>query len=148
MRRNARRNADRSHHPGGPQARQKSVPQGCAASSRMELFKGVWGRCHQQAEMAVPPGRDGHFSHDGTIMPCLPCFVSPILLVRRCAVKLIEPPAICCPHQLYCKVKGVFPAVFQPLIPLFGSLSLVGPGGAVAAGERAFSSEIPPQCYG
>lgn len=71
-----------------------------------------------------------------------------LLLVRRCAVKLIEPPAVCCPHQLYCKVKGVFPAVFQPLVPLFGSLSLVGPGGAVAAGERAFSSEIPPQCYG
>ena len=34
---------------------QKSVPQGRAASSGTELFKGVWGRCHQQAKMAVPP---------------------------------------------------------------------------------------------
>ena len=41
--RNVRENADRSHRPGGPQARQYSVPKGRAASSGTELFTGVWG---------------------------------------------------------------------------------------------------------
>ena len=150
LRRNARKDADRFHRPGGPQARKKTSRRDAQPAPARSCSKGFGGAATNKQKWPSRRGRDGHFSHDGTIMPCLPCFVSPIfgicpsphhqclrlLLVRRCAIKLIEPPAICCPHQLYLKVEGILPAVFQPLIPLFGSLSLVGPGRAVVAGER------------
>jgi len=35
--------------------KEKASRQGRAASPRMELLKGVWGRCPQQAKMNVPP---------------------------------------------------------------------------------------------
>ncbi len=38
------------HRTGGPY---QASRQGRAASSSMELFKGVWGQCHQQANADV-----------------------------------------------------------------------------------------------
>ncbi len=63
--------------PGGPQARQKSVPQGRTAAQFIVRSKGPGFPKKQNERLA---GRRGvHFSHDGTVMPCLP--VSPILVL-------------------------------------------------------------------
>ena len=70
--RNVRENADRSHRPGGPQARQKSVPKGRAASSGTELFTGVWGAATNKQNERLAVRRGVHFLHDGTIVHCLP----------------------------------------------------------------------------
>ena len=64
------------HRSRGPQARQKSVPKERAASPT-RLFKGVWGRCHQQADWTSRPRREVQFCIVGPTMPCLPVSLAP-----------------------------------------------------------------------
>ena len=65
-----RRNADFStvQRAAGPT---KSVPQERAASPGTGLFKGVWGRCHQQADWTSRRRREVQFCIVGPTMPCL-----------------------------------------------------------------------------
>lgn len=60
------------HRSRGPQARQKSVPQERAASPT-RLFKGGWGRCHQQADWTSRPRRE--------VQSACPFLRSPVSLV-------------------------------------------------------------------
>ena len=72
---NARKNADRFHHPGGPQARQKAFRRNAQPAPARGCSRGLGGAATNKQNERLAGRRDVHFSHDGTIMPCLP--VSP-----------------------------------------------------------------------
>lgn len=56
----------------GPAAYHKAFRMERAARPGTGLFKGVWGRCHQQAEMDFPPQAGRTFSQVLIHLPCLP----------------------------------------------------------------------------
>ena len=72
---NARKNADRFYHPGGPQARQKASRRDAQPAPARGCSRGLGGAATNKQNERPAGRRDVHFSHDGTIMPCLP--VSP-----------------------------------------------------------------------
>ena len=54
----------------------KKRSEGTRIQPRKGLFKGVWGRCLQQADWTSRRGREVQFCIVGPTMPCLPRFSS------------------------------------------------------------------------
>ena len=65
------KNADYFLRSTGPEVRTKRPGRGRAASSSMELFNGVWGLRHQQAECPPCRWQGGHSCKKGPFLPCL-----------------------------------------------------------------------------